>query len=88
MHGPPGVQGIPGHVRLYEPRRGVGIDLTPYQFRLEADGAFYDPYYCSYAADPCDGSIGVPANGSASCSLFFQVPASITEAELRAVNTR
>jgi hypothetical protein len=27
-------------------------------------------------------------NGSASCSLFFQVPASVTEAELRAVNTR
>jgi hypothetical protein len=65
-----------------------GLDLSSYQFVLEAGGAVYDPSYCGYVADPCDPSIGVPVDGSASCSLLFQVPASVTEAELRAVNTR
>jgi hypothetical protein len=65
-----------------------GLDLSAYQFALEADGAVYDPYFCGYLADFCDASIGVPVNGSASCSLVFQVPASVTEAELRAVNGR
>jgi hypothetical protein len=64
------------------------LDLGAYQFVLEADGALYTPIYCGYVADPCDASIGVPVNGSASCSLIFQVPASVTEAELRAVTTR
>jgi hypothetical protein len=65
-----------------------GLDLGFYQFALEADGAVYDPSYCGNGADPCDASIGVPVNGSASCSLSFQVPASVTEGTLRAVNTR
>lgn len=66
-----------------------GLDLNPYQFVLEAGGAIYDPTGCGYGlSDYCDGAIGVPIDGSASCSLVFQVPASVTEAALHAVGTR
>jgi hypothetical protein len=63
-----------------------GLDLTPSQFVLQAAGAIYDPLYCGYSvADPCDGAIGVPVNGSASCTLMFQVPTSVSEAALLAL---
>lgn len=67
----------------------TGLDLSPYQFLLEAGGAIYDPDGCSYSLpDYCDGAIGVPVDGSASCSLLFEVPAAVTAAELRALNVR
>src|SRR6185436_2944708 len=41
---------------------------------LVADGARYLPTYCYPVADSCDYRIGLPVDGAATCSLFFELP--------------
>jgi hypothetical protein len=51
-------------------------------FSIVVDGARYLPAYCAAAPDACDYRIGVPVDGAASCTTFFEVPAGATTGSL------
>jgi hypothetical protein len=51
----------------------TGLTLGP-PMSVVVDGARYLSTYCGGVTDPCDSRIGVPVDGSGSCSVFFEIP--------------
>lgn len=71
----PGFQIVRVGLTLGSVNGAEGLTLEPSAFVLTADGAVYQPSYCDWSSvDACVGAIGVPVNGTASCTLSFEFP--------------
>jgi hypothetical protein len=59
-----------------------GLALNAYSLTVLADDARYMSGCGYFGPDPCDGSIGVPVDGTSSCTAAFQLRDSVADGTL------
>jgi hypothetical protein len=69
------------HLEFTSHQGASELALNGYALSVVAGGARYQPAYCG-VEDPCDSRIGVPIDGSASCTVSFEVPDTMLAATL------
>jgi hypothetical protein len=70
----PGFQTRRVQVTLGSAGGATGLHLGSHLFVVVSAGAIYRASYCEWPVDPCTDAIGVPVDGTATCSMVVELP--------------